>query len=87
MASPFIQLSAPDQGTLLSALARPGNQLEEHQPGREFFSLARKYIVIGFYTSRLGLQSLDYPGLRFYSASPECPHKDDPEHKHLPTPS
>ena len=39
----------------------------------------RNYTVMGYYTSRAGLEELDYPGLRFYSASPECPHKDDPD--------
>jgi hypothetical protein len=29
---------------------------------------------------------LDYPGLKFYNASPACPHVDDREHKHLPPP-
>jgi len=51
-----------------------------------FFKLLRSYTVMGYYTTRIGLEALDYPGLRFYSASPECPHKDDPEHKHLPPP-
>jgi gluconate 2-dehydrogenase gamma chain len=45
----------------------------------------REYTVMGYYTSRIGLEQLDYPGLKFYSASPECPHKDDPEHLHLHT--
>jgi hypothetical protein len=42
--------------------------------------------VMGYYTSRVGLSELDYPGLRFYSQSPACPHTDDPEHRHLPAP-
>jgi gluconate 2-dehydrogenase gamma chain len=46
----------------------------------------RKYTVLGYYTSRIGLEELDYPGLRLYSSSPECPHKGDPEHKHLGAP-
>lgn len=51
-----------------------------------FFKLIRKYTVMGYYTSRIGLEELDYPGLKLYSHSPECPHKGDPEHKHLPPP-
>jgi hypothetical protein len=65
--------------TLLSASA-PGS------PGYSFFKLLRKYTVMGYYTSRIGLEALDYPGLKFYSASPECPHHGDPEHVHLPPP-
>jgi hypothetical protein len=39
--------------------------------------------VTGFYTSEIGFKELDNPGLKFYSESPECPHKGDPEHRHL----
>jgi hypothetical protein len=42
--------------------------------------------VMGFYTSEIGYKELDNPALKLYSASPECPHKDDPEHLHLPPP-
>ena len=75
----FVDLASAQQELLLTKLADPNER-----PGNEFFSLARKYTVIGYYTSRIGLEELDYPGLRFYSASPECPHKNNPEHKHLP---
>jgi hypothetical protein len=54
--------------------------------GPAFFKLLRSYTVMGYYTTRIGLESLDDPGLRLYSASPECPHKDDPAHLHLPPP-
>jgi gluconate 2-dehydrogenase gamma chain len=51
-----------------------------------FFRLIRRYTVMGYYTSRVGLKELDYPGLQFYSQSPACPHTGDPEHRHLPAP-
>jgi gluconate 2-dehydrogenase gamma chain len=44
----------------------------------------RRYTVMGYYTSRIGLEELDFPGLKMYAQSPACPHKDDPEHRHLP---
>jgi hypothetical protein len=37
-----------------------------------------------FYTSEIGWRELDNPALRFYAESPACPHKNDPEHRHLP---
>jgi gluconate 2-dehydrogenase gamma chain len=79
----FIELSADQQNSLLEPLgfkekARPGEE-----DGREFFALMREYTVTGFYTSKIGYQELDNPALKFYSESPECTHKDDPEHKHL----
>jgi gluconate 2-dehydrogenase subunit 3-like protein len=79
----FTELETADQEKLLSRLAFKSQQGRTEKNGQEFFSLARKYTVIGYYTSRIGLQQLDDPGLKFYSSSPECPHKGDPEHKHL----
>jgi gluconate 2-dehydrogenase gamma chain len=80
---PFLQLGAEQQNTLLEPLgfkdkARPGEQ-----DGRKFFALMREYTVTGFYTSEIGFKELDNPALKFYSESPECPHKDDREHRHL----
>lgn len=82
----FSSLPPNQQETLLGKLAYRAQQSPAERQGQEFFALVRKYTVFGYYTSRIGLEELDYPGLQIYSASPECPHKDDPEHKHLPAP-
>jgi gluconate 2-dehydrogenase gamma chain len=79
----FVQLTPEQQTSLLEPLgfkdkARPGQEA-----GRRFLSLIREYTVTGFYTSEIGFKELDNPALKFYSESPECPHKDDPEHRHL----
>lgn len=79
----FRELDAAPQTEILKHLAyheqfRPGED-----EGREFFKLVREYTVMGFYTTRIGLEQLGYPGLEFYAESPECPHKDDREHQHL----
>ena len=79
----FSALGPHDREELLRKLAYRAEQSRTEIEGQEFFALMRKYTVLGYYTSRVGLEELDYPGLRLYSASPECPHKDDPEHKHL----
>jgi gluconate 2-dehydrogenase subunit 3-like protein len=79
----FMNLPAEEQEHLLRTIASP-NQFELEAPA--FFHLLRTYTVMGYYTTRIGLEALDDPGLRLYSASPECPHKDDPEHRHLPPP-
>jgi len=83
----FLELTAEQQNALLEPLgfkdkARPGEE-----DGRAFFAMMRDHTVIGFYTSEIGYKELDNPALRFYSESPECPHKDDPEHRHLPPPN
>jgi gluconate 2-dehydrogenase subunit 3-like protein len=80
----FAELTAEQQTSLLEPLgfkdkARPGEET-----GRQFFHMMREYTVTGFYTSEIGFKALDNPALKFYAESPECPHKGDPEHLHLP---
>jgi hypothetical protein len=82
----FSSLPADQQETLLRKLAYRNEQSPTEVQGQEFFKLMREYTVMGYYTSRVGLEAIDDPGLRLYSSSPECPHKDDAEHRHLPPP-
>jgi len=84
--SGFSDISTAQQQALLRRLAYRDQQFPTEIQGQEFFKLLREYTVMGYYTSRIGLEQLDYPGLKLYSASPECPHKDDPEHRHLAPP-
>jgi gluconate 2-dehydrogenase gamma chain len=79
----FMLLPMEQQEDLLRSIAAPDRSELE---GPAFFSLLRTYTVMGYYTTHIGLEALDYPGLRLYSASPECTHKDDPEHLHLSAP-
>jgi hypothetical protein len=80
---PFRELESEQQSSILKKFAYREQHQPEEEDGRSFFHLVRRYTVMGFYTSRIGLEELNYPGLKFYSASPECPHHDDPEHLHL----
>lgn len=82
----FLALSSEQQVSLLEPLAYKSKFRHGEEQGREFFQTVREYTVMGFYTSEIGLRELDFPGLRFYAESPACPHKDDPEHRHLPPP-
>jgi hypothetical protein len=79
----FAALRAEEREALLRKLAYRAEQSPTEIQGQQFFLLIRRYTVLGYYTSRVGLEELDYPGLRLYSSSPECPHKNDPEHRHL----
>jgi gluconate 2-dehydrogenase gamma chain len=79
----FVQLSPDQQTSLLEAVAYKDKGRPGEKDGRSFFSAFRELTLIGFYTSEVGFKELDHPALKFYSASPECPHKDDPEHLHL----
>lgn len=80
---PYSNLPATDQEAILRRLAYKSEQSPDETEGQHFFLLLRSYTVMGYYTSRVGLEQLDYPGLRMYSSSPACPHKNDPEHRHL----
>jgi gluconate 2-dehydrogenase gamma chain len=82
----FVALSADRQVEILKSVAYRGGGAAGDPAGQAFFRLIRRYTVMGYYTSRAGLAELDYPGLRFYTESPACPHTSDPEHRHLPPP-
>lgn len=69
----FATLTAADQTALLTRLAFKKNFRPDDKNGQEFFALMRRYTVMGFYTTRIGLEALDYPGLRFYANSPAVP--------------
>jgi hypothetical protein len=84
--SPFRNLGGDRQAEILKSLAYRDRFAPADVEGQKFFSLVRRYTVMGYYTSRVGLEQLDYPGLKFYSSSPACPHTGDPEHAHLPPP-
>jgi Gluconate 2-dehydrogenase subunit 3 len=79
----FMTLSAEQQSSLLEPLGFKDKARPAEEDGRKFFALMREYTVTGFYTSEIGFAELDNPALKFYAESPECPHKDDPEHRHL----
>jgi len=79
-ASAFRSLTPAQQSAILERLAYKANYRDDEKAGQQFFRLIRKYTVTGFYTSRIGLESLDYPGLTFYGTSPGCTHEGNPEH-------
>jgi gluconate 2-dehydrogenase subunit 3-like protein len=83
---PFLDLGADPQTSILDHLAYKDRYRSGEEDGRAFFSLARECTLMGFYTSKAGLEALDFPGLKFYTESPGCPHGDDPEHLHLQSP-
>ena len=84
---PFVDLSAQQQTDLLEHLAYRDRYRAGEEDGRSFFNLMKEYTVKGYYTSRVGLQQLGYPGLKpVWDEYVPCPHHDDREHKHLPPP-
>jgi len=83
----FLECSPEQQTRLLEEVAYKAKFTPTTETGRDFFQLMRDYTVVGYYTTRIGLQSLDYPGLRqVWRKMPGCTHLDDPEHVHLKEP-
>jgi len=85
-AKPFRDLTPERQTDLLEHLAYKAKFRPGEEDGQEFFQLMREYTMMGYYTTKLGLEQIDCPALRFYPSSPGCPHHGDPEHQHLPLP-
>ena len=80
----FMDCNSAQQLALLGALAYKDKHTSDTEAGRGFFRLLRDYTVTGYYTSRVGMEAIGYPGLQTaWPKPPGCPHLDDPEHRHL----
>ena len=82
----FLDLTEAQQVSVLEPFAYKGKHREGEEDGRKFFAAIKELTVMGFYTTEIGYKEIDNPALKFYAKSPACPHTDDPEHKHLPSP-
>jgi gluconate 2-dehydrogenase gamma chain len=83
----FMDCTGEQQKGLLEELAYKAKFKPTTESGREFFQFMRDYTVVGYYTTKIGLESLGYPGLRtVWPSMPGCSHPDDPEHIHLREP-
>ena len=77
----FMDCTPQQQNNLLEEIAYKAKFKPTTERGREFFQMMRDYTVVGYYTTKIGLQSLGYPGLRVvWPKMPGCSHPDDPEH-------
>lgn len=83
----FMDCTSEQQNGLLEELAYKDKFKPTTESGRVFFQMIRDYTVIGYYTTRIGLESIGYPGLRtVWPKMPGCSHPDDPEHARLSEP-
>lgn len=78
----FLECSEQQQVEMLEHLAYRERHRQGEEDGRAFFSLLRDYTVMAFYTSRVGMEELNVPGLRIYPESPGCPDPSDSLHRH-----
>ena len=83
----FMECTAEQQKSLLEELAYKAKFKPTTESGRQFFQLIRDYTVVGYYTTKIGLESLGYPGLRVvWPSMPGCSHVNDREHAHMQEP-
>jgi Gluconate 2-dehydrogenase subunit 3 len=69
---PFMALAAGQQIDLLRQISDGKRAADDLNPGQRFFDLLKREVIRGFYTSRAGLQELEYKGNSFYGESPGC---------------
>ena len=80
----FMDCTSEQQNALLEELAYKAKFKPTTESGRLFFQMMRDYTVVGYYTTKIGLESLGYPGLRItWPKMPGCTHPEDPEHAKL----
>jgi len=84
----FMDCTPEQQNSLVEELAYKAKFKPTTESGRAFFQMMRDYTVVGYYTTKIGLKSIGYPGLRVvWPKMPGCAHPDDPEHAHLREPA
>jgi hypothetical protein len=83
----FMDCTPEQQNSLLEEIAYKAKFQPTTESGRAFFHMMRDYTVVGYYTTKIGLESIGYPGLQVaWSKMPGCQHPDDPEHAKLREP-
>ena len=75
----FVECSAAQQTAMCDALAYPAKAKPEHSHGVRFFSAVRDLTATGFFTSKIGIDDLEYKGNTFVPKWEGAP-KDALEH-------
>lgn len=78
--APFVDCSKDQQQQLIEAIAWPETAEPDVQPGVEFFNSLRNLTASGFFSSKMGMEDLQYRGNRHVSEWTGCP---DEVHEHI----
>ncbi|MGH9651884.1 MAG: gluconate 2-dehydrogenase subunit 3 family protein, partial [Bryobacteraceae bacterium] len=73
-AKEFLSLGVEQQTAILHSISDETPDQPENS-GTRFFTLLKAETIRGFYTSRMGLQELNFKGNAFYAQSPGCNSK------------
>lgn len=76
----FAQLNDEQRGQILDEIAWPDSTAPELSQGVAFFNSFRDLVATGFWSSKIGIEDLDYRGNRFVPKWTGCP---DEALKHL----
>ncbi len=71
--SSFVECSETQQQTLLDAIAWPEEADSEMRPGVEFFNSLRDLTASGFFSSKIGMEDLQYQGNQYVAEWTGCP--------------
>ncbi len=63
--TPFAKCSEPQRTAVLDDIAWPVRARPEHSHGARFFSAVRDLTATGFFTSKMGIEDLEYKGNTF----------------------
>ncbi len=80
----FLDAAPAQQVELVSSVSDARTDKTAANAGTRFYDLLKAESIRGFYTSRLGLNELDFKGNSFYAESPGCgftPHPQTTESK------
>lgn len=69
----FLECADDERKAVLDDIAWPGKAKPEHRQGAHFFSAFRDLTASGFWTSRLGIEDLQYQGNTFVAEWKGCP--------------
>ena len=71
--APFIECSETQQETLIEAIAWPEAAEDDMKPGVEFFNSLRNLTASGFFSSKMGMEDLNYQGNEYVAEWTGCP--------------
>lgn len=70
---PFVECSEEQQRELIEAIAWPEAAADEVEPGVTFFNSLRDLTASGFFSSRIGVEDLQYRGNQYVDEWTGCP--------------
>ena len=69
----FVDCAEPERRAVLDAIAWPGRVAAGLEAGAAFFTLFRDLVASGFWTSRIGVEDLQYKGNTYVAEWTGCP--------------